>query len=89
VTVFDRVGNASTLLGLLLVLVTLFTSEQARTLDVEEHRSGGAEAGSYRRVALISAGLATVTLASLASLATLVWDVLRLCCAWRLWKPRA
>jgi len=81
VTVFDRVGNASTLLGLLLVLVTLFTSEQARSLEVEENRSGGAQPGSYRRIALISAGLGAVTLASLASLATLAWNVLGLCCS--------
>jgi hypothetical protein len=79
-TVFDRVASASTLLGLLLVLVTLFTSEQARSLEVEEHRTGGAQPGSYRRIALTAIGLALVTLASLGSLVSLVWDVLRLCC---------
>ncbi len=62
------------------MLVTLFTSEQARSLDVEENRSGGAQRGSYRRIALIAAGLAAVTFTSLAALATLAWDVLRLCC---------
>lgn len=76
----DRVSSASTLVGLLLVLVTLFTSEQARSLEVEEHRTGGAQPGSYRRIALTAVGLALVTLASLLSLCTLVWDVLRLCC---------
>lgn len=76
----DRVSSASTLVGLLLVLVTLFTSEQARSLEVEEHRTGGAQPGSYRRIALTAVALALVTLTSLLSLSTLVWDVLRLCC---------
>jgi hypothetical protein len=79
-TVFDRVSSASTLLGLLLVLVTLFTSEQARTLEFEEHRPGGAQPGSYRRIALTAGGLALVTFVSLVSLVSLAWDVLRLCC---------
>jgi O-antigen/teichoic acid export membrane protein len=85
-TVLDRVSSASTLLGLLLVLVTLFTSEQARSLEVEQHRAGGAQAGSYKRIALTTSGLALVTLASLISLSSLAWDILRLCCG-QDWDP--
>jgi hypothetical protein len=79
-TLSERVASASTLLGLLLVLVTLFTSEQSRSLEMEEQRTGGAQPGSYRRIALTAIGLALVTLTSLGSLASLVWDVVRLCC---------
>ena len=63
-TVFERVSNASTLLGLLLVLVTLFTSERARCLDAEENWIGRGRGGAYRRIALTTTALATVTATS-------------------------
>jgi hypothetical protein len=79
-TVVERVSSASTLLGLLLVLVTLFTSEQARSLDAEENRTGGGRRGAYRRITLTTTALAAVTSLSVFSLAGLAYDVVRLCC---------
>lgn len=79
-TTVERVSNASTLLGLLLVLVTLFTSEQARAFDLEQLRSGGGRRSIYRRVSLIAAALSVVTGASIVSLAPLAEQIVRLCC---------
>jgi hypothetical protein len=76
-TVNERIGQASALIGLLLVLVTLFTSEQARALEAELRREGGATGGAKRRIIAISLSLAGVTGAALFALGPLVWDVVR------------
>lgn len=74
-TINDRIAQASTLVGLLLVLVTLFTSEQARSLEVERRRQGGASPEARKRIMVISLCLAAVTVLSFVSLAPLVWDI--------------
>lgn len=72
----ERIGQASGLIGLLPVLVTLFTSEQARALEAERRREGGATPQAKRRIMVISLSLAGVTVAALFALSPLVWDVL-------------
>jgi hypothetical protein len=74
-TITERIGQASSLVGLLLVLVTLFTSEQARALETERRREGGATPGGRRRIMAISLALGVVTLASLTALSPIVWQV--------------
>ncbi len=72
----EQVGQAANLLGLLLALVTLFTSEQARRLSEEQEREGGPRRSRLRAVRMSSAGLAIVTAGTLVLLAPLVRDVL-------------
>jgi hypothetical protein len=72
----DQIGQASNLVGLLLVLVTLFTSEQARRLTEERSRVGGPNRTNLRLTFWLSIGLALVTIASIAVLEPLVSDVL-------------
>jgi hypothetical protein len=79
-TISERVGSASTLVGLLLILVTLFTSEQARSLDAERSHEGGPRTGICRRITIITAALAAVTILAFASLSGLAYDVVRSCC---------
>jgi hypothetical protein len=71
----DQVAQASNLVGLLLALDTLFTTEQARRLADERTRTGGAKPAVLRTAFLASVGLAVVTVAALASLTPLAWDV--------------
>jgi hypothetical protein len=71
----EQVGQAANLLGLLLALVTLFTSEQARRLSEEQEREGGPRPASLRTVRVSAAGLALVTAGALVLLAPLVRDV--------------
>jgi hypothetical protein len=75
--VTDRIGQASSLVGLLLVLVTVFTSEQARALEAERQREGGATPGARRRIMAISLSLVAVTVAALLALVPLLLDVVR------------
>jgi len=74
-TLGEQVAQASNLLGLLLALDTLFTTEQARRLTEERTRIGGARRAALRTALLTCAGLATVTAAALASLTPLAVDV--------------
>jgi hypothetical protein len=71
------VAQAANLLGLLLALVTLFTSEQARRLADERAREGGARASRLSSIRLTCVGLGAVTLGALIFLAPIVLDVLR------------
>jgi hypothetical protein len=71
----EQVDQASNLLGLLLALATLFTSEQARRLAEERTRTGGAKPAVLRTAFLASTALGIVTLAALASLTPLAVDV--------------
>lgn len=82
----DRVSDAASLTGLLLVLVTLFTSEQARSLDNERRRLGGAEAGSRKRIRTLALALAAVTLLCILALAPLVAQIIKECCSGA-WNP--
>lgn len=75
-----KVADASSLLGLLLVLITLFTSEQSRILDVERHREGGPRRRTATRVAVLSGFLAVVTIAAILLLSGLAWRARILCC---------
>jgi hypothetical protein len=72
----DQVAQAANLVGLLLALVTLFTSEQARRLADERSREGGARSSHLSSIRYVCAGLGAVTITSLALLAPLVFDVL-------------
>ena len=71
----EQVGQAANLLGLLLALVTLFTSEQAGRLSDEQEREGGPRQSRLRSVRFSSAGLACVTAGALVLLGPLVRDV--------------
>jgi hypothetical protein len=75
VTLGEQVAQASNLLGLLLALDTLFTTEQARRLSEERTRVGGGRRAALRTILLTCAGLAAVTGAALASLTPLALDV--------------
>jgi hypothetical protein len=75
--VTERIGQASSLVGLLLVLITLFTSEQARALDAERRREGGATRGARSRIIAISLSLGMVTAAAVVALFPIVWEVVR------------
>jgi hypothetical protein len=74
--VADEVGQAANLLGLLLVLLTLFTSEQARRLGEERTRAGGARRTNLRVIVWISIGLSLVSASSIVALSPIVGDVL-------------
>lgn len=74
-TLADQVAQASNLLGLLLALDTLFTTEQARRLAEERTRIGGARRAALRTALVTCIGLAAVTVAALASLTPLALDV--------------
>lgn len=75
-TLSDQVNTASTLVGLLLALNTLFTAEQARRLSDERLRTGGARRDKLRTIRWTSIALALVTIAALASLFPLFRDVI-------------
>ncbi len=72
----DQVAQASSLLGLLLALDALFTSEQARRLGEQRKRAGGAERDALRTIRWLTIGLAVVTATAIVALAPTVWDVL-------------
>ena len=73
--VADQVAQAANLLGLLLALVTLFTSEQARRLADERVREGGARRSRLKSIRYSCLGLGAATLASVGFLGPLVVDV--------------
>jgi hypothetical protein len=72
----EQVSEAANLLGLLLALVTLFTSEQARRLGDERGREGGARPQRLISVRYVCVGLGATTAAALAFLGPLMLDVL-------------
>jgi protein-S-isoprenylcysteine O-methyltransferase Ste14 len=71
----EQVAQAASLLGLLLALDTLFTSEQARRITEERTRIGGAKRSALRTTLVTCVLLGGVTLAALASLTPLAIDV--------------
>jgi protein-S-isoprenylcysteine O-methyltransferase Ste14 len=71
----EQVAQAASLLGLLLALDMLFTSEQARRLTEERTRTGGAKRSVLRTILVACILLGAVTLAALASLTPLAIDV--------------
>jgi protein-S-isoprenylcysteine O-methyltransferase Ste14 len=71
----EQVAQAASLLGLLLALDTLFTTEQARRLTEERTRTGGAKRSALRTTLVTCIVLGAVTLAALASLTPLAIDV--------------
>lgn len=74
-TLSQQVGDAAGLLGLLLALNTLFTAEQARRLEDERGREGGARKGAVSATRWLTAALAAITAASLVMLSPLVADI--------------
>ena len=74
-TLVEQVRDAANLLGLLLALDTLFTTEQARRLAEQRSREGGARRHALRGVRLTALGLAVLTAGSLAILAPLMFGV--------------
>jgi hypothetical protein len=75
-TLVEQVRDAANLLGLLLALDTLFTTEQARRLSEQRAREGGARRSVLRGVRLMAIGLAVLTAGSVAILAPLMVGVL-------------
>jgi protein-S-isoprenylcysteine O-methyltransferase Ste14 len=71
----EQVAQVASLLGLLLALDTLFTTEQARRLTEERTRTGGAKQSALRTTLVTCILLGAVTLAALASLTPLAIDV--------------
>jgi protein-S-isoprenylcysteine O-methyltransferase Ste14 len=71
----EQVAQVASLLGLLLALDTLFTTEQARRLTEERTRTGGAKRSVLRTTLVTCILLGVVTLAALASLTPLAIDV--------------
>ena len=64
----QQVTDASTELGLLLAIISLFTVALSGTLQSELTREGGAHQDAWRRIMALSVALAAVSVASLASL---------------------
>lgn len=71
----EQVAQVASLLGLLLALDTVFTTEQARRLTEERTRTGGAKRSALRTTLVTCILLGVVTLAALASLTPLAIDV--------------
>lgn len=76
-TLPDQVEAAASLLGLLLALVTLFTSEQAKRLEDERSLEGGARRNRMSSIRYSCIGLGVVTFGSVALLGPLVIDVVK------------
>jgi hypothetical protein len=76
-TLVEQVRDAANLLGLLLALDTLFTTEQARRLAEQRAREGGARRHALRGVQATALGLAVLTAGSVAILAPLMVGVVR------------
>ncbi len=72
-----EISDASSLLGLLLALVTLFTTETSRRIEGEEAREGGPRADVKKSIVRHCVGLFVVTVSSVAALGPLVVDVLQ------------
>jgi hypothetical protein len=68
----QQVADASSVLGLLLAIIALFTAALSSTVQSEKTRQGGAHPGAWRRLFALSVALAIVSVASLVSLISLV-----------------
>ncbi len=72
----QQVAGASSVLGLLLAMVALFTAALSGTLQSELTREGGPHPGAWRRIMGLALALAAVSVASLASLVSTVRAVI-------------
>ena len=81
----DQIAAASGGIGVVLVLISLFTSEQARRNDTERVRTGGPKQSSAMATCRISIALAVTTSLALVALAPLAIDVIGTCCSGR-WR---
>jgi drug/metabolite transporter (DMT)-like permease len=72
----QQVTDASSVLGLLLAIVALFTAALSGTLQAEVTREGGPHRGAWRRIMGLALALAAVSVASLASLVPIVRAVI-------------
>jgi cation transporter-like permease len=68
----QQVAEASSVLGLLLAIVALFTATLSSTLQSERTREGGPHRGVWRRIMGLALALAAVSVASLAALVSTV-----------------
>jgi hypothetical protein len=75
VSVADQIGSAAGLLGVLLALVTLFTSAQSSAFSAQRSRQGGPQKPVLARIAVVCLALFVVTLLSFLSLAPLGKEV--------------
>lgn len=75
-TLTEQVTTASSLVGLLLALDTLFTAEQGRRLGEERNRDGGPRGSKLLTIRLTAIGLVLVTVAGTVALFPLFRDVL-------------
>jgi hypothetical protein len=67
----DQIGQAADLVGLLLALITLFTSDRADRLREERGAEGGPKRQRVRAILGAAVGLASVTLVAVISLLSL------------------
>jgi len=72
----QQVADASSVLGLLLAIVALFTVALSSTLQSESTRQGGPHRGAWRRIMGLALALAVISAATLASLTAVVRVVL-------------
>lgn len=79
-TVAEQVDSVTAGVGVVLVLIALFTSEQARRNDTERTREGGARGAVVSTTVKIAVGLVVITALTFAALAPLAVQILDTCC---------
>jgi hypothetical protein len=70
-TLTDQIGQAANLVGLLLALITLFTSNRSERIQEERRAVGGPRRERLNEILAIGVGLAVVTALATAALAGL------------------
>jgi hypothetical protein len=70
-TLADQIGQAANLVGLLLALITLFTSNRSERLREERRAVGGPKRERLNEILAAGVGLAVVTAMATAALASL------------------
>lgn len=73
-TLSDQIGKAADLVGLLLALITLFTSNHSERLRRERGAEGGPKRERVNQILAMALGLALTTGLAIASLASLAWE---------------
>jgi hypothetical protein len=67
----EQIGQVANLIGLLLALITLFTSDRSDRLREQRSAGGGPKRGHIKEILATAVGLAVVTAAATASLTSL------------------
>jgi hypothetical protein len=83
----QQVDASASIVGLFLALIALYTSEQVRRLEGQRIRDGGVDPTVVRSVTATTTALTLATVAALASLTPLLWDVVTTCCDGALRPP--